>query len=269
MDFSVSGTGRRSSSNTVALVVAERLDVRLELGPQGRRSVDGDAVIAAILTNVGSGTEAFHLATTGEGLERERRVYLDVDADGVLDAADLLLTDARSPALAPGEQRALIFVVRETAPNITLTLSASAVTGTGAPGTGFAGQGDGGGDAVVGPTGARAEVVVAPGAPASPVTLTKSQQVRDRRGGSVPESGAIVTYTLVAAFAGPVSDAVISDAIPAGTRVVPNSLTLDGAALSDAADADAGTSGADSIRVTLGSQAATARRTVTFQVTIQ
>ena len=55
---------------------------------------------------------------------------------------------------------------------------------------------------------------------------------------------------------------------PADTTYVAGSLKLDGATLTDAADADAGRSGTSGISVDLGTVSGGSSRTVTFQVTI-
>ena len=115
------------------------------------------------------------------------------------------------------------------------TIGAQAVTGSGTPGTVFAGAGDGGGDAVVGPTGARAELVVPVGRRRDAPTLTKTQSVLAPDGSARAVRGAMITYTLVARFPAATGAARIDDPVPAGTTYVPGSLSLDGAA--DAATA--------------------------------
>lgn len=81
---------------------------------------------------------------------------------------------------------------------------------------------------------------------------------------------AIITYSIVANVAGTgtVAGLAIADAIPAGTSYQPGTLTLEGAALSDAADADAGQGGSTGVAVQLGDVAAGGTRTVTFKVRI-
>jgi len=64
------------------------------------------------------------------------------------------------------------------------------------------------------------------------------------------------------------TDAVIADAIPAGTIYVPGSLKLDGAAVSDTGDGDAGVFDGQRVSVRLGNVASPAVRTVSFQVRI-
>ena len=61
----------------------------------------------------------------------------------------------------------------------------------------------------------------------------------------------------------------MTDAIPAGTTYVAGTLALDAAALTDAADTDAGTASQSAgVAVTLGSVAAGTTRAITFNVTL-
>ena len=58
------------------------------------------------------------------------------------------------------------------------------------------------------------------------------------------------------------------DVIPTGTTYVPGSIKLDTAAITDAADTDAGTGGASGVDVTLGKVTGGTTRTVVFAVKI-
>ena len=60
----------------------------------------------------------------------------------------------------------------------------------------------------------------------------------------------------------------VADAVPAGTTYQSGSLTLEGGALTDAADADAGSFTGTGINVALGTVAAGTTKTITFQVKI-
>ena len=60
----------------------------------------------------------------------------------------------------------------------------------------------------------------------------------------------------------------VLDAIPAGSIYKPGSIRLEGAALTDIADADAGEISPSGVAVRLGTVPAGQARTVTFQVTI-
>jgi hypothetical protein len=62
---------------------------------------------------------------------------------------------------------------------------------------------------------------------------------------------------------------VVTDAIPANTRYLANSLTLESAPVSDAPGDDAGEASAGGITVNLGSLPAGTSRTVSFAVQIE
>lgn len=276
--YDVGGTGRSIVSNQATVTVAERLDVALAREDDAPPvSSGGSYTVPLVLTNAGNGQEAFALAATVSGdTLAVRALAIDTDHDGRYDPQrDRLLSDGQTPVLAPGEVLHLLALVDAAAGATppaggTLGVTARAATGSGTPGTVFAGRGDGGGDAVVGPTGAAARVDVAVAvADAAPPTLLKSQSVLAPDGSAHAIGGAVVTYSLVATFHGAAPAARIDDPLPDGTRFVPGSLTLDGAALSDAADGDAGTADPAAVHVALGDIAAAATRTIQFSVKIQ
>lgn len=259
------GETATATSNTVTLIVAERLDVAVTAQPVSA----GETAVAYAVTNTGSGSEAFHLrAALAGSTARVTGIAADRDGDGHYDpAVDTALNGDATDLLAPGAT-GRVFVLLDQPASGTVTLTATAQTGSGAPGTSFAGKGDGGGDAVVGQTGASASAAVTLGDAAAP-TLAKSATVRSSDGSDAAVSGAVITYRLVAAFPAQTADATVTDPIPAGTRYVPGSLQLDGAPLSDAADDDAGRVDADGVAVSLGAVPATADHVVTFQVTVE
>jgi fimbrial isopeptide formation D2 family protein len=143
-------------------------------------------------------------------------------------------------------------------------------TGSGAPGLSFAGLGQGGGDAVVGATGADGIDDGFYRVAAATVSFVKSASVADPFGGSTQVPGATITYTLAATIGGngSLANLRITDPVPAGTTYTAASITLDGAALTDAADADSGSFSGTGISVGLGNVAAGTTRTVTFKVKI-
>ncbi len=149
-------------------------------------------------------------------------------------------------------------------------LTAVATTGSGAPGTAFIGLGQGGGDAIVGTTRARADAdgiyVIA----AVSVAFVKSATVVDPFGGARALPGSIVTYRLAADLtgSGTLSGLRLADTIPAGTTYLAGTLTLGGAGLTDAADTDAGRFADGAVSVALGTAPAGSSHVVTFQVRI-
>jgi len=269
--FDVAGQDVAIRSNTVTTLVAERLDIAL-----ARRGTDpitaATDALAILLTNRGNGQEAFILAASDGSATPPTRFAIDVDGDGRYDPArDQLLSGGRTPPLAPGTQLPLLLLADVAAQfdGVQNTISARAVTGSGGPGTIFAGQGDGGGDAIVGPTGAQAQIVVPTVGNAAQGSLVKTQSVLAPDGSARATSGAVITYTLTASVPAPSRGVRIDDPIPAGTRYVPGSLTLDAATLSDGADTDAGSASADGIAVALGTLTEPAIHTVVFKVRIQ
>ena len=284
--YDADGTAQSTSSNTVTIIVAERLDVALVRDGQGAVVVTAQPVaIPFTLTNLDNGAEAFVLAASvSPGAAILRALVIDADGDGRYDPAkDLAPADNKTPLLAPGQSIKLLAILVPTpdggTANAVLTVTARSTTGSGTSGNLYTGAGDGGGDAVVGPTGALATVSVPIGTgPAGPVLL-KSQSVRAADGSQNAVRDAVITYTLEARFTDAVTGARIADPIPAGTVFVPGSLTLDGAPLSDGADGDAGRFDAagtqaggtqtPGITVALGQVAAASAHTVQFKAKIQ
>ena len=271
-------------SNQVDLLVDELLDVTVDSSnPADVPTTPGATgqVLTFSVTNNGNGVENFVLSTIanagGDNYDPVvTQIYID-NGDGVFDSGtDTLYTPgANDPQLDPDES-VTVFVVATTLGTVVdgkrgiVSLVAAAVTGNGAPGTSFAGQGEGGGDAVVGSTGADGTDAGAFIVSAATVTLVKSAVVTNPLGTADPIPGATITYTIVATVAGSgsVSGLAITDNIPADTSYIAGSITLGGVAQSDAVDADAGDYNGTRINVTLGTVAGGQTRTVTFRTTI-
>lgn len=285
--YDFDGGSRSTVSNTVTIVVAERLDVALIRDDRGAVMVTtAPALVPLTLTNLDNGAESFTLTgTVSQAGIALNALVIDADGDGRYDPVrDTPPVDGRTPLLAPGQSIKLLAILAATssAPvNAALTVVAQSTTGSGRAGATYAGLGDGGGDAVVGATGATASVAIPLTTGLVGPSLFKSQSVRAADGSQNAVRDAVITYTLEARFAGAVTGAVVADPIPAGTVFVAGSLTLDGAPLSDAADGDAGrfdsagTQGGGTpgsgpgIAVALGQVAAAAVHTVQFKAKIQ
>ncbi|MES3153436.1 hypothetical protein [Sphingomonas faeni] len=274
--YDVDGESRSTASNTVTIIVAERLDVALVRDGRGAIVVTPQpTAIPFTLTNLDNGDEAFALAATlSPGPFVVQALVIDADGDGLYDPAkDLAPVDGRTPSLAPGQSIKLLAIVVASSPGATadavLTLTARSITGSGATGDAYPGLGDGGGDAVVGPTGALASVTVPLTTALAGPALIKSQSVRAADGSQNAVRDAVITYTLEARFTDAVGGARIVDPIPQGTSFVAGSLTLDGAPLTDADDGDAGRFDGAAIAVALGQVAATSIHTVQFKAKIQ
>ncbi len=272
-------------SNVVTLKVDELINVTVAwhdpgdvVGPAGGTK----QVLSFTVTNGGNGTEAFTLGTIanlgGDDFDPAvAAVVLDTNGNGVYDPGvdTVYVAGTNDPSLAP-DQSVTVFVL-STLPltaadgnRARAELTAASKKGTGTPGTSFAGQGQGGGNAVIGATGGKGLADGWYKVQKASVAFLKSAIVADPFGGTTQVPGSTVTYTLAATVSGTgsLANLKVTDSIPTGTTYAPGSLTLDGTALTDAADGDAGTYTGTGIAVTLGTVASGATRTVTFKVKI-
>lgn len=280
--YTSGGPAQTINSNTVTVRVDELLDVTVTSQDASPVPINGSSVLTYLVTNTGNGPETFRLtadpAVTGNDFEAAiDNLAIDTNGNGVYDPGvdTLIASGGTSPSIDP--DNSLTVFVLFTAPGglndgdtSQVRLTAISTTGSGTPGTVIAGAGEGGGDAVVGSSGAVDNALGPLVASVAAVTLTKSASVLDPFGGSQPVPGATITYTLVATVggSGSVSNLTLSDNFPTSTTYSPNSITLEGSALTDAADADAGSASATGISVNAGTVAPGSTRTVTFNVTI-
>jgi uncharacterized repeat protein (TIGR01451 family) len=287
--YDVGGTSATATSNTVTVRVAEIIDVRVQRQSPADVSVVPGAtqrVIHFRVVNFGNGPETFHLAvdsTVGTDdfnpAPSTPSIYLDLDQSGDLTAGDVAYTPGTNDPVLAADAVVDVLVFNDIPAGVTdnnvgtTRLTADARTGTGAPGTVFAGQGQSGTDAVAGNSGALAFADGTYRVNAVTLSVVKSQSVADTLGGNRPLPRATITYTIVvsATGTGTVTNAVFLDDIPASTTFVANSLTLNGVALSDSADADAGffeSTPVNRVRVVLGTVSSAATQTIRFAVTI-
>lgn len=279
------GAPQTTPSNTVDILVDELLDVTVASADPGDVTVvpgTTNRVLSFVITNTGNGSEAFRLTPNGSlGGDQfdptTTSIVLDTNNNGVYDPGiDTVYTaGSNDPVLAPDTSvRAFVLsTIPGSAADLDrgiVTLTAAAITGTGAPGTSFPLAGQGGGDAVVGSSGADGVDDGAFVVQNATVALVKSAAVLDPFGGTEPVPGAIITYRLVATISGTgtLSNLVIGDAVPANTTYQTGSITLQSSGLSDAVDTDAGEFSSNAVSVRLGTLAGGTSRTVTFRVRI-
>lgn len=284
VSFAIGGTVTTLQSTTNTVKVDQLVGVAVTPLFSTPVAVGGTTTVLAYqVTNIGNGVDSFDLtaapAVAGNAFNAVlQSLVVDSNGNGIYDpGADAVIANgAAGPALAPDATlRVFVIVQPPASASDTQTshvqLTASSVTGTGTPGTLFAGKGNGGVDAVVGLSGGTANALEALVASLAQVTLTKSAAIADPYGGANPVAGAVVTYSIVAhtTGSGTASGLVITDAFPAGTTYRAGTVTLNGVALTDAADGDAATVSSTGIAVSLGNVAGgSADKTVTFQVKI-
>lgn len=202
---------------------------------------------------------------------------IDTNGNGVYDSVGDAVYNPGSndPVIAP-DASVTVFVLSTIPGSATdtqrgeLDLTATAAKGSGPAGTVFAGQGTGGGDAVVGTTAAVGRDKDFYIVNAATVSLVKTASVVDPFGGTKSVPGSVITYTLVATTtgSGTLANLAVGDPVPPNTTYVPASITAQGAALTDAADGDAGEIANGNVAVRFGAVPGGQTRTVTFKVKI-
>ena len=271
-------------SNTVSLIVDEILDIAVTWTDPGDVIATPDengAVLTFTVANGGNGPEPAILTIDpnrpGDDFDPDAvSLFIDTDGNGVYDPGTDAPYDASSPPVIPAETSITVFILGDIPDSVTdgerseVQLTGTAATGSGAPGTVFAGQGEGGGDAVVGSTTATDNDSGFYAILDADLDLTKSATVLDPFGGTTQIPGAIITYRLTAEAtgSGSLANVVITDTIPDDTTYVDDSITLNGANLTDAADADAGEYDGSGISVDLGTLTGGTTNIIEFQVVI-
>lgn len=273
-------------SNMVRIKVDELLDVTVVTTDPGDITTAPGAtgnVQTFRVTNTGNGEEAFRLtANTGIGGDdfdpALTQIVIDTNGNGVYDPGvdTVYVAGSNDPLLQP-DQSQIVFVITSTPIAVTngnrgtANLLAVAVTGSGTPGTSFAGAGQGGGNAVVGATGADADANSFLAVQAASLALVKSATIVDPFGGNRPVPGSVITYSIVATVsgAGALNNLIITDPIPVGVTYQAGSMTLETVAMTDAIDADGGNFNGTRISVAAGNVPAGQTRTVTFKTVIQ
>lgn len=271
------------TSNTVSIQVDEVLDVTVGSLDAGNVTLgSAGAYLSFQITNTGNGPEAYELAVNaalgGDDFDPSvTQIAYDSNGNNTYDAGvDTVIAPGGATPDIDADDTLRVFVVTQLAGAVgdgdtaDVRLTATAATGSGSPGTVFAGQGEGGGAAVVGTSTAEDQDEGSLIASIGAVTLAKSATILNAFNTAEAIPGATVTYTLVASVSGSgsVNGLTITDPIPAGTTYEAGSLTLNGAALTDATGDDAGQAGGAGISVSLGNVAGGSSRTITFSVTL-
>ena len=247
--LSYSMDGGQWTSSAAAAVTVKLPAVEVVPSYEATMEPGGRRAFAHRVRNLGAAAGRFRMETAAPAGWRVS-LFLDVDGDGELGERDAAL--AGPVALDGGASAALLMLVevpQEFGGEVEVTLRATSET-----------------DAAV-TASATDRITVARGRTA--VSLDKSVDRTDAGRGDT------LAYTLTFANRGVAAfpDARLHDPLPRGLRFVPGSLRLNGAALTDAADADAGSverepSGRQTVAVRLGALAPGAAGTTSFRAVV-
>lgn len=289
VNYTVGGATVTVDSNPATLSVAEILNVNVAVQTPTVSVAPGatQRVVVVRVTNTGNGVETFNLVGESvlagddfDPIPSAPFIYFDTDNSGDLSPADVAYAPGSNDPVLAADQFATLLIVNNIPPALAngvqgrTQLTATALTGSGAAGTVFAGAGVGGVDAVVGTTGATqiglGTYVVA----GLQLNAVKTQSVLDQFGGTRPVPGARINYqiTVTPTGTGTALNTLFTDAIPSNTTYVAGTLVLNGVAMTDAADVDAGqfvTVPTTQVRVSLGDLTdASGAQIIEFSVTI-
>jgi uncharacterized repeat protein (TIGR01451 family) len=289
VSYSVGSSTVTAVSNTSSVTVAERLDAVLTLASATVQVSPGASAeeLVFTLTNTGNGTERFNLTALSAGVVGDDfdptlaspAIYFDSDNSGDFSGPDQAYNPGTNDPVLAADASVRLLVINSIPGTVVngnrgrSQLTAAAATGTGAPGSSFGLTGDGGVEAIAGTTGGDAVLFGEYFVADVQLSAVKTQSIVDQFGGQRPLPGARINYQIVVTHtgAGTASSAAFNDLIPANTTYVAGSLQLNGGALSDTADGDAGTfvSTPAAVRVSLGDlTSGTGPQTIQFAVTI-
>jgi uncharacterized repeat protein (TIGR01451 family) len=260
--YTLAGIPHDAPSNTVVTSLVPLVDVETTaLTAQSDTLPNGSPGFGYTfhITNTGTSADQYELTTAFT--DRSAPVdslWLDTNHNHKLDSGvDLKLSDATLSLAAGASADVLVLSATRGTMNLTATSTIDDVT------------------VVVRRRQAQAALTLDAENDADEVTLVKSQSV-DTNGAAAPDQGSFITYSLTAHIPAhaAITDGLIADQIPAGTTYVSDSLTYDGTALTDIADADMGTFNTASQTITVAlpvdstNAAISADHTVRFQVRI-
>ncbi len=240
-------------TSTVQANFAHTLTV---VGPANLDAVSGGfATYQLDLANTGDADDSYDLSVAASSQGWTWTFYLDNDLSGTVNAGDTNVSATPVAVAAGGTVRLL---ARITVPAVippVQDISDIAATSVAVP-------------ANV----ATVTLTTSVGAPS--ISLNKSYVLTDTDGSGGPTPGDTVTYTITYTNTSTTTDAlnvVISDAVPAFTTYVANSLTLNGAPQTDASDSptDEGEVVGGNVQVTVGTVPFGASGDVSFSVLIQ
>ena len=295
LTYSIGGVPATATTPPASFTVAELINVTLvsqDAANVAVSSPDSNRALTFLLTNTGNGPETFVVtrnnAIAGDNFDPQNgsagAIFLENGLQAGFQASGpnadtLYIAGGNDPALAADASR-IVYVVSDTPAALVtgnigrVELSAASTTAGAAgaaPGTTLPGLGQGGVDAVVGVTRAQARQTGGYVVSGVAVALAKSvMSVVDAAGGASLRSGSVVTYRIVLTVngSGIAQSLALDDPLPTNTTYVANSITVNGSARTDAADADSAEFSTGTVKVRFGDTAAPISHTIEFRVSI-
>lgn len=291
--YNINGNNITADSNITTVKVAEIINVTATWQDASNIPAypgDSNKVLTYKVSNTGNGREGFvlsaNVAVAGDDFNPAlsgNGIYLDANGNGIYDSGtDTLYTAGTNDPNLTADGYVTVFVLCNIPSGLSdgnlgfvnLTATSKTSGGAVAAGTVYVGGGDGGVDAVMGGSGGSSTQTGKYQVAVITVSVVKSAAVSDRFGGTKPVPGATIQYTITVTVAGTGTAAgvVITDPVPANTTYAAGTLRLNGTAISDAKDADAGDVGgttAGIVSVSLGDlTSSSAVQSITFDVKI-
>jgi uncharacterized repeat protein (TIGR01451 family) len=252
--------------------------------PVSVNSPDNGDALQFLLTNIGNGTETFTLT-------RDNAPAVADDYDPLSSAISIYIESNGTPGLQTGtggdtvyagsltlapEQSAQLYVVSDTPaalPNgatgqVALTAASTTPGAAGAAaGTVLPGAGDSGVTAVVGPSQGMAISLGSHLVSGLAARVVKTASVA---GGGDAAPGKTLVYTLTVSLSGTgtAGNLVVTDPLPAELTYVPDSITVNAASRTDAADGDNAAFSGNTLSVSFGDAAAPATHVITFSTIV-
>jgi uncharacterized repeat protein (TIGR01451 family) len=252
--------------------------------PVSVNSPDNGAALQFLLTNTGNGTETF-------ALTRGKAPAVADDYDPPSHATPLYIESNGTPGLQTGtgsdaayagsltlapEQSAQLYVVSYTPaalPNgatgrVALTAASTTPGAAGAAfGTVLPGAGDSGVTAVVGPSRGMVASLGSHLVSGLAASVVKTASVA---GGGKAAPGKTLVYSITVSLSGTgtAGNLVVTDPLPAELTYVPDSITVNAASRTDAADGDNAAFSGNTVSVSFGDAAAPATHVITFSTIV-
>jgi uncharacterized repeat protein (TIGR01451 family) len=302
LQFTVQNSPGEIQSNATNFTVVQLLGVAVssqDATEVGVNSPDLARVLTFRVTNIGNGTEIYRLSrddtvlgdqfdpiapnTPGAGIYLENGLQPGFQATGP-NADTPYIAGSNDPQISAGDGRNVYLAsaipagqaYQDSARSRLIATSAQSDVPGKAPGTGLPPLGTSTLERVVGPSRGQAEATGAYRVTGVQTSLVKTVvKVLDPQGGNVVMPGAVLTYRLVSEMrgVGTASNVNISDVLPAQVRYKSGSLSVNGSAQTDAADADFSEVDVSTVphtlRVRLGSRSAPFLATVEFDVIVE